>query len=126
MGHKTTPKNFELFKKHVFQWLDHFGLKDWEIIISHEIPDECKESLGACATNLESRFCNIYLNSEWDRKITDELIKNIAFHEVCELLLAEFDAIARTRSVSTIQLDSARHGVIARLYNSIAGEKYRK
>ena len=125
--YKTTPKHFALFKKHVELWLDHFGLKDWETIISHETPGDCKDGtvMGACLADLASRGAYIHLCLEWNQKITDELIKGTAFHETCELLLSELDILAKTREIHPYQLDSARHAIIARLYNSIAAEKYR-
>jgi len=126
MTHKTTLKHFALFKKHVHVWLDHFGLKDWEIILSHSIPEDCKGALAACEVDMTSRFCTIYLNPKWNRATTDELIKNSAFHEVCELLLGPLDICAKARHITEDEIDSERHGVIARLYNSIAQEKYRK
>jgi len=122
---KTTNKHFSLFKEHVYLWLDHFGLKDWETIISHDIPADCTDALAACSMDLQARFANIYLNPKWDRTPTDELLKNSAFHEVCELLLGPLDIMCKSRYVTEEEIDSSRHGIIARLYNSIAQEKYR-
>ena len=125
--YKTTPKHFALFKKTVYVWLDHFGLKDWEIIISHDIPVSVDDAMGACGTDLAQRSCTIYLNKEWDVPVTDEFVKATAFHEVGELLLAPLDILARVteRMISPDEFDSAKHAIIARLYNSIAAEKYR-
>ena len=123
---KTTPKHFALFKKHVYLWLDHFGLKDWEIIIEHDIQADCADALAACSIDLPARFCNIYLNPDWDNPVTEELLKNSAFHEVCELLMGPLNILAKAKYIREDEIDSARHAIIARLYNSIAGEKYRR
>ena len=123
---KTTDKHFTVFKKHVHLWLDHFGLKDWEIIIDHDIPVSASDALAACSIDLPQRFARIYLNTTWDdNHPTEQLLKCSAFHEVCELMLGEMNTLAKARFATDDEIDSARHAVIARLYNSIAGEKYR-
>lgn len=94
---KTTKKQFSLFKKEALLWLEIFGLeKIWTVKISLVKVDG--DIAGQCWWKYSGKIARIVLNTELpEDDYDDESIRRTAFHEVCELLLAETSSIAQAR-----------------------------
>ncbi len=117
MGYKTTKKHFEIFKKECAKWIEFFGLKDWEIGYHHQEDDD---TLASLKYDLSGGWATIYLATEWERKEPTILeVKECAFHEVCELLLARIRTLAMYRFTTRDEIEEATHGIIRRMENSV-------
>jgi len=118
---KTTAKHFDIFKRECRYWIRRFGLLDWNIDYSHDLSSGGYKA--TCTTQLDDRTAMISLSIDWlDNEPTVINIKLVAFHEVCELLLARFDFIAKARYLQLEDVDEERHSIIARLQNAFLGE----
>lgn len=123
---QTTEEHFELFIDTCQFWIDYFGITDWNV--DYQFGGEVEELEGSnpvsfISTSYEDRYAIIWFTSEApDRLLTDLEIQKSAFHEVCELLLADFFLLAQSRWVSYDQLVSSSHAVIHRLQNSVFSE----
>ncbi|HQJ56170.1 MAG TPA: hypothetical protein PLH46_00880 [Caldisericia bacterium] len=109
----------ELFTKDVTKWLDFFGLNDWFVNISTSASSEdCPEdSVAFCSYVCEGKSAGIALIDR--ESYFEELVKIAAFHEVCELLLADITFLASERGFSKTIFDIARHSLIRRLESSV-------
>ena len=118
---ELTETQFEVFKEEAGKWLEFFGLKDWEIRFSFEHNDDFDRA--RCYTNWLGRICTLELARWQSEERSDEEIRKVAFHEVCELLLAEMENISMDEEVPYSErkglLETSRHGVIRRLENSV-------
>lgn len=119
----TTKADFELFKKEADKWVDFFQLRSWRVSYVHEEPSKKVEgSAGWCSTVLTDRVCNIGLAVDWeDSEITKERIRELAFHEVCELLLSRLRSEARVDVCTTQENDISEqtHAIIRRLEHAV-------
>ena len=116
---KLTVENFEMFQNECDKWLNRFGLTGWDVGYYFEF---IFEALANCdVPNLEDRVCMITLASKWPRhiEVTESMIKKVAFHEVCELLLARMGILGESRYVSEVQLREATHEVIRTLETAV-------
>lgn len=118
---KTTEKHFKLFKPECDYWIQAFGLIDWEIHYFHETdPDR---NLAWESHNVTNRIASMGLSAEWKRpKPTKYMIRKVAFHEVCELLLARLDTEAKFRFATEDNVNETRHAVI-RVLEKIVWER---
>jgi hypothetical protein len=115
---KSTVKEdkvLRLFRKEVERWIDAFGLGDWRVDVSITKRDENDDpnAVAYCTYLYEGRAAMIGLFD--DCVDDDDAVMKAAFHEVCELLLAEMSYHAYNRSFNEDVFISARHGVIRRL-----------
>ena len=114
---KTTNKDFKLFMDSCDRWVDYFGLLDWEVDYFHE---ELPGPLAITSAQYKTKAASITMNTEWeDQYKTDAQIKRCAFHEVCELLLMEFNILARSRYLDEEDIAHAIHTIIQRLTNTV-------
>lgn len=114
---KTTKKQFEIFKHEVRRWINVFGLDaTWSVHIYHE---KLKEGIiGECSWMYTGKVARISLNTELPKDISQEeaCVEKTAFHEVCELLLAEMQSLINERfGVSVEDKIRASHCVIRTL-----------
>ena len=117
-GCTTTKKDFEAFKKEANAWIKKFGLLDWKVEYEHN--DENDDSRAVCVTDVPSKLCVITLTVTWDRKPSTLDIKEHAFHEVCELLLAQIRHVTVNRFDMTLDaVNASFHYVIMSLLNSV-------
>ena len=128
---RVSQAHFKIFKKAVYDWVDNYGLKEWLITISLGLSIECMEHFNnppeaVCEPDLDAMQANIALNDTWPNEPTRERLKEAAFHEVTELLLAPMNILASERYTTEDQIDQARHAIIQRLYNVVAQDKYRR
>jgi len=123
---KVSKEFFNLFKEECYKWIKFFGLNNWCITFLQD-KNITSDTNAWVEIDNDNNMAAIYLNSEWvDNKefLNDYSIKLIAFHEVCEVLLANMDFTARSRyNISEENIDKARHEVIHILENSIFKEK---
>jgi hypothetical protein len=85
--HKITKQEFEYYKNTTKFFIKELNLENWEISI--ELDTEDIENRAWCATQDSDRIALIRLIEKWDYLPKKEELALIAFHEVCELLLAE-------------------------------------
>lgn len=117
MGHKTTKKHFEIFKKECAKWIDYFGLKDWEISYWHK---QSEDHLAYIKYDPVNGWAIIGLSTDWDSiEPTIIEVKSSAFHEVAELLLGRLVRCAERRSTTIREIEEATHGIIRRMENSV-------
>ena len=112
---KTNESHFELFKTECVYWLNRYGLIGWEIHFDHDL---AKEARATCVSYGPGRMCALTLGTEWHGlEPTPENIGKSAYHEVCELLLADLVEIATNRKFDPEDLEAKTHAVIRTLEN---------
>ena len=115
---KTTKKQFAIFKSEIKKLVKIYGLTSWEVICVYEKIDE--RSIATTAADPDPRIVVFTLNTEFmGDKITDKEVKDIALHEVFELLLNRLEDM-----VCTSRQKEAReevHAIIQTLIN-VKGE----
>lgn len=118
---KTTNKDFELFKKNVNHWVKFFGLNNWKIYLVHEDTQKELDAGAWCSWNVEGRAATIGLSIDWGNHTipTPYEIKRMAFHEVCEMMLAPMNDLAASRLWDQYSYDSEKHNVIRILENTV-------
>jgi len=111
---KTTRKQFEVFKSEFLRWYERLGLTEWRVRFHHE---RLEKGVCACVcADCESRLAPVYLGF-----VLDHSIEEVARHEALELLMSEFEDVARSRYVRPDDVVQARHAVIRRLENLLDG-----
>ena len=116
--HKTTAEHFKLFKEEARYWIKYFGLLNWRIHFEHM---EIKEGNWAeCTYAIGARTCTLFLNVNWGPFIVeDKDVRMSAFHEVCELMLCNIEACARTRFLHEHEIREAVHDIIRTFENTV-------
>lgn len=118
---QLSEKDFIVFQEEAKKWIEFWGLKDWEVFFKFE---HC-ESLdrAQCWINWRGRICTLVLAKFQPEERTECDIRKMAFHESCELLLHDMEAIALDEEIPHEErkglTESYRHAVIRRLENSI-------
>ena len=115
---ETTNAHFCDFKRAFVDWLRYWGLLDWEVSFFHQKLDE---QVGAIEYNFSAKQVSAYFSTEICGCTDIEYdIKLTAFHEVCELLLAQLREMSNDAHSFDV-VDSAIHSIINRLQNKIFG-----
>lgn len=115
--HSTTQADFEIFSKSMYKYVDLFGLKSWEVSVSHN--DKHIDNRATCEADLSARHATITLTkSKWGYVPSEREIKLVAFHEVCELLLWSLVQYAEARKPEG-DIQSITHEIIHTLENSL-------
>jgi hypothetical protein len=122
---KTTKKQFEVFKAECKKWLNYFGLNGWQAEYRH---DKAEGNRGQVSWRITARNSIITLADEWesfrDTPITDFEIKKVAFHEVCEILLARITMMANNKIANHEDaVTEESHNIIRTLENTIFMDK---
>jgi len=108
---KTTEKHFHIFKRECSKWICEFGLKGWEVVYFHE--DDEEEGRGWASYKVTGRVCTMGLARTWKGMCpTKQRVRFVAFHEVCELLLARLMTEAKYRFTSEEVVDETAHEII--------------
>jgi hypothetical protein len=109
---------FRYFQARCKYWINHFGLHDWDVIY---LCEDTEGPDGLCGCDYSQKYARIVLSNsiEFDTEDYRSEVDHIAFHEICELLLAEIRLVACERYTTPLMIDHACHGVISRLTNSI-------
>ena len=109
---KTKRAGFRYFKKRCRYWIERFGLGDWEVEYKHRSRGGTQ---AECHAHYD-HFVVLTLDKDCDHPRQRRALERAAFHEVCELLLAELDILAKARlDVHDKDFDNARHTIINRL-----------
>ena len=85
---KITKKQYQLFIDKVHVFIEAFGLKSWDITFKFGGTDP--GDMSDVVFHLGSRICTFSLSTTSRTKLSDKRISKLAFHEVCELFLADF------------------------------------
>lgn len=116
---KTTEKDFKLFRKECEKWLNFFGLTDWSVYYEHASHDGSGRDAYTEHTSGD-KTATIGLYVDWlDLKPTDNILRQTAFHEVCEILLSEIAQMCMDRYIREQDIHTATHSIIHRLENSV-------
>lgn len=112
---ETNESHFEIFKLECIYWLNRYGLLGWEIHFDHSIIEKNRAS---CVTYGPGRMCALTLGTEWHGlEPTPESIGKSAYHEVCELLLADLVEVATNRKFDPDDIEAKAHAIIRTLEN---------
>ncbi|MGL5474008.1 MAG: hypothetical protein ACRDBZ_05235 [Citrobacter braakii] len=120
--YETTPEHFALFKSEAQRFIDLFGLLDWQTDFEHQLLDDARAN---CRFWRQGKQAVLTLSTEWSKYDTldDERVRRSAFHEVCELMLADIYGAATdvdmTGRLREERLERATHAVIRRLENVV-------
>ncbi len=126
-----TSKTFKVFKEEVDYWIKFFGLSNWYIrtvFRSGEdefFPFEIERDAWSIINHKDhmALICLNKRNLNIKELETEYEIREIAFHEVCEVLLYPLSLLAEdTYSESVIVKNT--HIIINHLENSVFKEKY--
>jgi hypothetical protein len=116
----TTADDFEIFREAVAYWQKRLGLLDWHIYTRHKSRDP--RTQASCYPDLPGRCATIYLSKvlyNYDEPPGETFIRRMAFHEVCELLMARMMICATARYVTRDEMDEARHEIVRTLEHVI-------
>jgi len=118
MAFKLTKAHFKKYVKYVKKWIKYWGISEYAI---HVIFEEIEDGYGMCAVDDAGGIGIIGLNPIWDvyRKPTDENLDLVAFHEVCELLLARMWHLALEGEANDKEVMIERHKIIRRMEHSV-------
>ena len=119
MSYKTTKKDFEVFKAECEKWIEYFGMNDWDFCFVHKAPENLPNCRAACRADYCGKLVSLFLSHKWDDKPEPNELEKCAFHEVCEVLLSQMQALATSRWVTEDEVEVARHTVIAILGNTL-------
>jgi len=113
---QTTPEQFEEFKRVARIWLEKFGLKFWRVCFNHV---ELRPHWGAqTAWSLDGRIATLSYNQEIDTADVIPCPARSAFHEVCELLMADTSEELH-RFCSDERVGDLNHRIIRILENTV-------
>lgn len=121
---KTKLDDFEIFKKECKKWIEVFGMYDWEFKFVPAKPDE-DDILGErrykawVSFDSEAALAVIYFNTMWreyeELELSEDDIKLSAFHEICEILLADVMRLVHSRmNVCEEDVNLVKHKLIHR------------
>ncbi|HEC66811.1 MAG TPA: hypothetical protein ENI23_16170 [bacterium] len=114
---KTTEENFNFFKKCCQKWINQFELNNWDIDYSHN-PN--KNAISSLRANLSSYIATINLSTTWDTTPLDEANLNmLAKHEVIHLLMARSMSFAKSRYITSDEIEEAEEELTNKLVNII-------
>lgn len=119
----TTEDDFRIFQEAVVYWQRRLGLLDWHIYTRHKTRD--RDAQASCYPDLSGRCATLYLSKvlhNYDDPPSETFIRRMAFHEVCEVLMARMLICAVARYVTRDEIDEARHEIIRTLEHVIFDE----
>jgi len=115
---KITDKQFKVFESEANKWVEYLQLKDYHLMITKEDLED-DDVCATCTVNIDNANAHIRIQDKIaeDEYCTDKAIRQVAKHEVLELLLAEVWQIGQKRWANIEEFDRAKHRVISRLVN---------
>lgn len=120
--YETTAEHFEHFTGEAERFISLFGLQDWQVAFHHLPLEDCRAN---CRFDCQAKQASISLAAEWSQydALSPEKISKTAFHEVCELLLADMYGAATDVDVSgrlrEERFERTTHAVIRRMENAV-------
>lgn len=117
----TTTDDFRYFCAQVEDFLDLFHLREWEACYEHV---DGMDALASVQTDTGGGFAIFRLSVHWfGLKPTRAELRETAFHEVMELMLAPLSAVAFNYEIGHTEkvalTEKERHRVIRTLENVI-------
>lgn len=114
---RVTKDYFALYKHEVKFWMKHLGLTSWEPFFSFE---KDVKNIASVSWDKQGGSAVFYLSTTWGKKspITEKTISRTAFHEVCEVLLAELRMMGEY-FVRASEVDRVVHEIIRHLENTV-------
>lgn len=104
-----------MFQSECKKWLEFFGLKSWDVSYKMEYNNNIYASADI---HYKARKATIILGDRFPAYDNIKYrIKNVALHEVLELLLSSIDILARERTFDSIDFEKEKHTVIMTLIN---------
>jgi hypothetical protein len=119
---ETTHEQFEFFRCELLKWLRVLGLTDWKVYFQHG-GTESDNAFAEIAHEIWP-YCDRVVNVRFAERapaygITDENIRQTAFHEACEVLLIRLYGMAGARwGVDPHEMLEEKHAIIRRLENA--------
>ncbi len=123
MKKKTTVAQFKMFQEECLKWQEFFGLTEWKLYFDHcKLDDLC----GQVHYNVVGCVATISMTTEWNKLglCDDFSIRQTAFHEICEILLARLEQMVGQRyDLNELEIREESHRIIRRLENSVFKEE---
>lgn len=115
---ETSAEHFEAFQRAAKAWQERLELHEWRIYFNHGCPEDFYSQVHY---RTGSRIATIGFARKWDalRPLTEEEIVLLARHEVCHLLTADLQAVAKERYASEQQIDDAEEILVRRIEHTI-------
>ena len=112
---KTNKSEFAIFKKTCQTWIEKLGLKDWHVDIIHDSIDV--NNIATCTLGYNSQTAILTFNIEniLEKRLKASEIKEVALHEVLELLLADIGCLVESRNFDENIYEQTTHKIINRL-----------
>jgi len=107
---KLKKKHFDIFIKTCEKWAKIYGFLDWDIVYGFDSSKDLLGNAARCTVNHDGRTSWISLNRDADLTIAQ--VKQYAFHEMTELLLAELQWLMEERFIDQAEINTSRHRVI--------------
>jgi len=112
--YQTTESDFDVFCRECTAWADKLNLRNWYIDYQHN--DDDPDCRAFCQTSPQNRMARITLTQSWDIAPHPNAIKQTAFHEIVEILLAMMMTFAMTPATHSDDIvASERHSIIRTL-----------
>jgi len=121
----TTEKHFDVYRKEVLRLLGVFGLKHRHIEFEHTEfeQDDSGTSLAACEYDRDGQWVSFMLSKNCGRhKITTEVLRWCAYHEVLHYLLSDFRLFAERHELPLADMRQEEHRIINRILNATFGK----
>lgn len=109
---------YEIFKEEFKYWSDKFGLVGWEFHFYFGEDNNEYSARGRLVNDHESRIALVFLNKKFEgTEPTEEAVRQVAYHEACELLLSKLKFLMEQRNVSDREIEEETHNVIRVMEN---------
>jgi hypothetical protein len=110
----TSKQDFKEFADECGIWIDYFGIKDWDVIFEHA--ETITGGVAECEVDLKAKLAVL----RFDEKAHEyPNIKQTAFHEAVELLLARMRTLCEARYITDSEVSEANHEVVQTLVNTV-------
>lgn len=117
---KLSQKQFKLFETEARKWIDFFGLKEWQIYFLFEKIDNRAEVRYNCVSGIAVFVLNTEVDEMDGLVVTNNDIKKLGFHEVCELFLGRLVNMAERRfDLTEAGIEEETHRIIRTLENVV-------
>lgn len=126
MKNRVTKAHFEIFKTEFLRWQEFFGLKDWGVEFLHQKLDP-NTARARIFLNSVGGMATAVLNVSWNEHsttvLTNDVIRVVAFHECCEMLLHRLEVMIEQRyGLHADDSGEEVHRIIRILENSVFKE----
>ena len=119
---KVTEEHLEYFSQCCDEFIELFGLKDWNIHCS--MADTC--NIAETVRNVRGHIASVFLCKEWDDTVVAldrPRLRSSALHEICHVVLARMSYYGKDRFPAQDAQDEAEEAAIRRIVNAFLGKK---